>query len=66
MRGLLIAVSALGACLALGGCSTANTQNLDDFITTMSKTNCHVVISTAASVGAMNPLPPETSLRMSC
>ena len=50
-----LAILALGAALALGGCTTANTTGIDDFITTMSKTNCHVVISTAASVGAMNP-----------
>ena len=52
---LHLALALSGSVLTLGACSTANTTNLDDFITTMSKTNCNVHISTAATVGAMNP-----------
>jgi hypothetical protein len=46
---------AAGACLALCGCGANSTANLDDFVTTMAKTNCHVTISTAAQVGMMSP-----------
>lgn len=52
MRGLLLAGA---AALSLGGCTSTNVAGLDDFVNTMAKTNCHVTISTAASVGAMNP-----------
>ena len=52
--GALVALVALGGC-SLGGCSSTNATNLDNFITTLSKTNCHVQGTLSAQIGAMNP-----------
>lgn len=52
---LILVAGALAAAAALSGCGANSATSLNSFVTTMSQTNCHVVISTAASVGAMNP-----------
>lgn len=56
MRRALLLAGVGAAALSLAGCaSSQSASSLDSFITTMSKTNCHVTLSTSASVGVMNP-----------
>lgn len=54
MRALLIA-GGLCSLLALAGCGANSGATVDEFVTTMSKTNCHVTLSMSASVAALNP-----------
>jgi len=46
---------ALGVAVLLGGCSTSQTANFDNLVTTLHNVGCHSTVNIALNAGAVNP-----------